>query len=270
MPHTDPAIPLTVTTEPSHRVLAADPIPADVSVLEGMPGCPVSRDQMRRPALVLLFDVYVVQIRSEGAWTLPNHDDGSVLSRGGVAFAVRTTMDYWPQRPGRASLDIDGTLYVSNGRQAARYIPVERFANWQPTSGTCPGCGTSYVDNGDGPCPGGRSVSKHDGVMCPNNNRPPECTELDPCETCTQDADAEAEVIEASMDLRGRATDGHGQGPMDVYEVTVFRTEMITFHLPAASTQDAEERYLLDGDETTSETVALNVDSITRQDPAPA
>ncbi|MFF1678766.1 hypothetical protein ACFVYG_22335 [Streptomyces sp. NPDC058256] len=162
MSNTAPFTPLTVTAEPRHRVLAADPIPADTCALEGMPGQPITRDQMRTPAQVLPFDVYVVQIRSEGVWTLPNHDDGSVMRRGHVAFAVRKTMDYWPQRPGRASLTTDGTLYVSNGRQAARYIPAERFSDWQPTSGTCPGCCTSYADNGDGPCPGGRSTPKHD------------------------------------------------------------------------------------------------------------
>lgn len=52
----------------------------------------------------------------------------------------------------------------------------------------------------------------------------------------------------------------------DTYEVTVLRTEMITFSLPAASVQDAQERYLLDGDETGSDTVGLRVDSIKRLD----
>ncbi|MEV6683384.1 hypothetical protein AB0N09_42020 [Streptomyces erythrochromogenes] len=54
------------------------------------------------------------------------------------------------------------------------------------------------------------------------------------------------------------------------YEVTVFRTEMITFRLRAASTQDAEERYLTDGEETGSATVSLNVDSTVQLDSAPA
>ncbi|MFJ4526194.1 hypothetical protein ACIP4Y_35650 [Streptomyces sp. NPDC088810] len=46
-----------------------------------------------------------------------------------------------------------------------------------------------------------------DGSRCPNGNRPPECTEIDPCEACTQDADAEAAAIEASMGLpRGPLT----------------------------------------------------------------
>jgi hypothetical protein len=157
----DPA-PLTVTAEPRHLVLTTDPIEAGTSVLDGMPGLPVTREEMRTPSQVLAFDTYVVQIRSEGVWMLPNHDDGAVMSRGQVAFAVRQTMDYWPERPGRAALDTDHTLYVSNGRMAARYIPAERFTDWIWTSGTCPGCGTSYAANGDGPCTGGRSTRKRD------------------------------------------------------------------------------------------------------------
>ncbi|MEU6290203.1 hypothetical protein [Streptomyces sp. NPDC046988] len=54
------------------------------------------------------------------------------------------------------------------------------------------------------------------------------------------------------------------------YEVTVFRTEMITFTLTAVSAQDAEERYLLDGEETGSDTVKLRVDSIERKGTAEA
>ncbi|MFJ4526195.1 hypothetical protein ACIP4Y_35655 [Streptomyces sp. NPDC088810] len=57
---------------------------------------------------------------------------------------------------------------------------------------------------------------------------------------------------------------------MDVFEVTVVRTEMITFTLRAASGQDAEERYLMDGEETGSETVELRVDSTQRQSPTAA
>ncbi|MFE9493436.1 hypothetical protein [Streptomyces collinus] len=42
---------------------------------------------------------------------------------------------------------------------------------------------------------------------------------------------------------------------------------MITFRLPAASAQDAEERYLMDAEETSSETVSPRVDSTARLDP---
>ena len=56
---------------------------------------------------------------------------------------------------------------------------------------------------------------------------------------------------------------------MNSFEVTVIRTEMITFHLPATSPQDAEASYLVDGEETSSETVALHIDSTTRLDPEP-
>ncbi|MCX4826905.1 hypothetical protein OG883_45545 [Streptomyces sp. NBC_01142] len=117
------------------------------------------------------------------------------------------------------------------------------------------------ADEGDG---------EGDGLTCPNGNRPPECIEIDPCEACAQDADAEAEEIEASMGLRNQTDDGDRPDPRDVYEVTVFRTEMITFTLSAASAQDAEERYLMDGEEIGSETVKMRVDSTNRQeDPEP-
>lgn len=56
---------------------------------------------------------------------------------------------------------------------------------------------------------------------------------------------------------------------MNSFEVTVIRTEMITFHLPATSPQDAEASYLMDGEETSSETVTLHIDSTTRLDPEP-
>ncbi|MGW6145342.1 hypothetical protein ACWFR4_46130, partial [Streptomyces sp. NPDC055140] len=55
-------------------------------------------------------------------------------------------------------------------------------------------------------------------------------------------------------------------GPRNSYEVTVFRTEKITFTLTAASLQDAEERYLLDGEETGSKTVELRVESVKREE----
>ncbi|MGW6145678.1 hypothetical protein, partial [Streptomyces sp. NPDC055140] len=50
-----------------------------------------------------------------------------------------------------------------------------------------------------------------DGLMCPNGNCPPECTEIDLCEACTQDEDAEAAEIEASTGLRKPAP--HDDGP---------------------------------------------------------
>lgn len=55
---------------------------------------------------------------------------------------------------------------------------------------------------------------------------------------------------------------------MDCYEVTVSRTETITFCLLAVSAQDAEGRYLTDGEEIGSDTVELRVDSVERQAPA--
>ncbi|MFE9252828.1 hypothetical protein [Streptomyces sp. NPDC007088] len=53
---------------------------------------------------------------------------------------------------------------------------------------------------------------------------------------------------------------------MHSFEVTVTRTEMITFRLPALSALDAEERYLTDGEEINSKTVGLCVESTLQVD----
>ena len=53
---------------------------------------------------------------------------------------------------------------------------------------------------------------------------------------------------------------------MPRYSVTVTRTESITFELDAASPEDAEERYLMDGDEVGSSTGSLQVESVTALD----
>lgn len=45
-----------------------------------------------------------------------------------------------------------------------------------------------------------RDALKYD--RCPNGNTAPECTEIDPCEPCAQDADEEGDRIEQSMGLR--------------------------------------------------------------------
>ncbi|WP_327309700.1 hypothetical protein OG730_42430 (plasmid) [Streptomyces sp. NBC_01298] len=73
-------------------------------------------------------------------------------------------------------------------------------------------------------------------------------------------------TVTVRIDTEPTSTPVSGACAEEVYEVTVFRTEMITFCLRAASAQDAEERYLTDGEET----VSLNVDSTVRVDPAPA
>ncbi|MEU7195607.1 hypothetical protein AB0B04_19060 [Streptomyces xinghaiensis] len=54
----------------------------------------------------------------------------------------------------------------------------------------------------------------------------------------------------------------------DTYEVTVLRAEVITFRLPAVPALDPEERYLMDGEETGSETVERRVDSVECQEPS--
>ncbi|MFC8248318.1 hypothetical protein [Streptomyces chartreusis] len=48
-----------------------------------------------------------------------------------------------------------------------------------------------------------------------------------------------------------------------LYIVNITRTEAIEFEVEAKSEEDAEERYLMDGDETGSETVSTTVNSVT-------
>ncbi|MFE2184154.1 hypothetical protein [Streptomyces sp. NPDC059455] len=134
---------------PAAEVLAADPIPAGASVLEGMPGRKITREELRTPGDVLIHTDYVVQLRNSGAWILPNHDDHADITRGSVAIVLRRMLDDAPGRA-RTTLDTDGTVYVSNGRQAVRYIPAARIAD--RSADFCPGCGTPYATNGDGPC----------------------------------------------------------------------------------------------------------------------
>lgn len=140
---------------PAHEVLGADPIPVGVSVVEGMPGRPLTREELSTGGAVLVHDTYVVQLRDSGTWILPNHDDGADLTNGRVAVVLRRVIDDAPSRT-RAALDTDGTVYLSNGRQAARYIPTALISGYR--TGQCPGCHTSYTHTGDGPCSDGRST----------------------------------------------------------------------------------------------------------------
>lgn len=133
---------------PAAEVLATDPIPAGTSVLVGMPGVRIGRDGVRLSE-ALTDGEYVIQLRSDGVWILPNHDDGAHMTRGQVVGAAERVRRGAPDHA-RGSVDTDGTLYVSNGRQAARYIPAALIEGYR--SDTCPGCGTPYATNGDGPC----------------------------------------------------------------------------------------------------------------------
>ncbi|MFF3942730.1 hypothetical protein [Streptomyces phaeofaciens] len=57
---------------------------------------------------------------------------------------------------------------------------------------------------------------------------------------------------------------------MEQSEVSVLRAETIRLALPATCAEDAQRRFLTDGDETGSRTVTLRVDSVVCQEPAPA
>ncbi|MFJ7004195.1 hypothetical protein ACIQWY_29820 [Streptomyces albidoflavus] len=138
---------------PAAELLATDQIPAGWSVYDGMPGRRFDRDGITYE--VLTGRSYIVQERSGGAWIMPNHDDPAHVVRGRVVNALRRISDRTAGRA-RMSADTDGTVYVSDGRQAARYLPIDLFADFIP--GQCPGCRTWSTSNGDGPCPGGTSA----------------------------------------------------------------------------------------------------------------
>ncbi|MDF3303070.1 hypothetical protein [Streptomyces tropicalis] len=125
---------------------------------------------------------------------------------------------------------------------------------------------TAELASQDRPHEDGQDADEDDGLMCPNSNRPPECTEIDPCEACAQDEDEEAAMIEASMGLRRAPTLSRGDQPdtADTYEVIVLRTERISFTLTASSVQDATDHYLIDGDETASTTTATSIETVRR------
>ncbi|WP_331763486.1 hypothetical protein [Streptomyces anthocyanicus] len=53
---------------------------------------------------------------------------------------------------------------------------------------------------------------------------------------------------------------------MPKYEVLFTRTGRISVEVDAVSAQDAEERYLSDGDKTGSKTICTEVESVTRVD----
>lgn len=69
----------------------------------------------------------------------------------------------------------------------------------------CDCCCECLVDDEEGvpaaePC----VTSDIDTELCPNGQSREECREIDPCEMCQQDIDAEGDMIEISMGLRNR------------------------------------------------------------------
>ncbi|MGW2657043.1 hypothetical protein ACWC1D_25725 [Streptomyces sp. NPDC001478] len=144
-----PAETAPAPARPAADVLAADPVPAGQSVFDAMPGVAVDPQDLHGAASVLTHEAYVVQSRSRGTWTLPNHDTRAEVNRGELGRILRR---FW-EASARLSLDADGAVYASNGWEAARYIPTELLSDYRP--GECPGCGTAYASNGDGPCPSG-------------------------------------------------------------------------------------------------------------------
>ncbi|MFB6629941.1 hypothetical protein ACFCWY_08605 [Streptomyces sp. NPDC056362] len=144
----------TPEPRPAAVILAADPIPVGGSVLANMPGDPVGIAGIPTQNAVA-HDAYVAQERAGDHWQLPNHDDRAHLTRSDVTGAIAYVRK--ASAHSLVSVDTDGTVYVSTGLQAARYIPASLIAGVSPDR--CPGCGTPSASNGDGPCTGGRSLS---------------------------------------------------------------------------------------------------------------
>lgn len=129
--------------------LDVDPIPEGAPVHDTMPGAVITGEQVRRIAELLAADEYVAQLRAAGTWRLPHHDEPEVLTRRQVAVILRRARDR--SRPGtiRFSRDGDGTVYVSDTAQAARYLPTELIPDHH--DGHCTGCRAPASPLGDGP-----------------------------------------------------------------------------------------------------------------------
>ncbi|MGW3928714.1 hypothetical protein ACWECC_11490 [Streptomyces microflavus] len=132
------------------RALDRDPIPEGATVYEAMPGGIITGEQVRRIADLLEADQYVIQLRTAGTWRLPNHDEPGALSRRQVAAVLRRARDRSMPGTIRFSRDTDGTVYVSDATQAARYLPTALIPDHR--DGHCPGCHAPYVTTGEGPC----------------------------------------------------------------------------------------------------------------------
>ncbi|MCQ1577233.1 hypothetical protein [Streptomyces parvus] len=132
------------------RALDRDPIPEGAAVHDAMPGAVITGEQVRRIADLLEADEYVVQLRHGGTWHLPHHDEPGTLSRRQVAATLRRARDRSTPGAIRFSRDTDGTVYVSDTAQAARYLPSTLIPDHR--DGHCPGCQVPYATIGEGPC----------------------------------------------------------------------------------------------------------------------
>ncbi|MEU1076311.1 hypothetical protein ABZ404_27230 [Streptomyces sp. NPDC005878] len=130
--------------------LDVDPIPEGAPVHHTMPGAVITGEQVRRIADLLEADEYVVQLRAAGTWRLPHHDDPEILTRRQVAATLRRARDRMGPDTIRFSRDSDGTVYVSDTAQAARYLPTTLIPDHR--DGHCPGCHAPYATLGEGPC----------------------------------------------------------------------------------------------------------------------
>ncbi|MET8249502.1 hypothetical protein ABZV31_37145 [Streptomyces sp. NPDC005202] len=135
---------------PTGGVLDGDPIPEGASVYDAMPGAIITGAQVRRITDLLEADQYVIQLRTAGTWRLPSHDEPAILTRRQVSATLRRARDRRAPGAIRFSRDADGTVYVSDTTQAARYVPTRLIPDHR--DGHCPGCHTPYDTASEGPC----------------------------------------------------------------------------------------------------------------------
>ncbi|MFE2723871.1 hypothetical protein [Kitasatospora sp. NPDC059327] len=102
-----------------------DLIPPGRSVFDTMPGRPLNhRTLWKAPADMPRGD-YLIELRNGPRWEQPPRDSPQTLSRGRVLRIVREHMESAPLT--RASITDTGTVYISTGALAARYLPLNPY-----------------------------------------------------------------------------------------------------------------------------------------------
>lgn len=115
-----------------------------------MPGTLVPGDQVRPITDLLDAEEYITQLRSTGAWHLPNHNEPEALTRRQVAAALRRARDRNAPGTVRFGRDTDGTVSVSDHEWAAGYLPTGLIPDHRDRH--LPGCHAPYATLGDSPC----------------------------------------------------------------------------------------------------------------------
>ncbi|MFJ3793525.1 hypothetical protein [Kitasatospora sp. NPDC090091] len=104
----------------------ADPIRVGASVYDSMPGRQLLRTDIRTAPDGMPCGDYLPELRNGSRWDqAPAHLPLSTLTRGQVLRILREHMDSRPWT--RASVMDTGTVYISTGALAARYLPLHPY-----------------------------------------------------------------------------------------------------------------------------------------------